>query len=61
MQSAFGPQITPVIIDPEQVAVYLAKKFSMPDTLIRDEEQRKQISQMMQQLASQAQGAEVAN
>jgi len=61
MQSTFGPQITPVIIDPEQVAVYLAKKFSVPDSLVRDEEQRQQISEMMQQLAQQAQEGQVAS
>jgi len=68
VQTTFGPQLTPVIIDPEEVAVYLAKKFSVPDSLVRDEEQRQQITQMMQQIAAQEQqsqmeeqGGQVAN
>ena len=68
VQTTFGPQLTPVIIDPEEVAVYLAKKFSVPDSLVRDEAQRQQITQMMQQIAAQEQqgqmeeqGGQVAN
>jgi len=68
VQTTFGPQLTPVIINPEEVAVYLAKKFSVPDSLVRDEEQRKQITEMMQQIAAQEQqsqmeeqGGQVAN
>ena len=48
--------------------IYLAKKFSVPDSLVRDEVQRQQITQMMQQIATQEQqgqmeeqGGQVAN
>lgn len=51
--ATFGPQMLQLLIDPEQVAVYLSKKFGVPESLIRDEEQRKQITAMMQQMAQQ--------
>jgi len=49
----FGPEMLQMLIDSEQVAVYLSKKFGVPESLIRDEEQRKQITAMMQQMAQQ--------
>ena len=49
----FGPEMLQLLIDSEQVAVYLSKKFGVPESLIRDEEQRKQITAMMQQMAQQ--------
>ena len=55
-----GPQLLPILIDPEQTAVVLAEKFGVPDTLIRDEEQRRQLTAMMQQMAQQ-QGADVGS
>ena len=68
VQTTLGSQLTPVIINPEEVAVYLAKKFSVPDSLVRDEAHRRQITEMMQQMAAQAQegqmeeqGGQVAN
>jgi hypothetical protein len=51
--NSFGPEMLQLLIDPEQVAVYLSKKFGVPESLIRDEEQRKQITAMMQQMAQQ--------
>ena len=39
--------------DSEQTAVHLAKKFGVPESLIRDEEQRKQIAALAQQMAQQ--------
>jgi len=60
MNNYLGPQLLPVLIDPEQTAVVLAEKFGVPDTLIRDEEQRRQITAMMQQMAQQ-QGADVGS
>lgn len=55
-----GPQLLPILIDPEQTAVVLAEKFGVPDTLIRDEEQRRQLTAMMQRMAQQ-QGADVGS
>ena len=40
-----------ILINSEETAAYLAKKFGVPDTLIRDETERKQIVAMMQQMA----------
>ena len=47
----FGPEMLQLLIDGEQTAVTLAKKFGVPDSLIRDEEQRRQIAAAAQQLA----------
>ena len=52
----FGPQVLQVLVDSEQVAVHLAKKFGVPDSLIRDENQRKQIAAMAQQMAQAQMG-----
>ena len=49
----FGPEMLQLLIDSEQVAVYLSKKFGVPESLIRDEEQRRQITAIMQQAAQQ--------
>jgi hypothetical protein len=57
---AFGPEMLQVLIDSEKTAVHLAKKFGVPESLIRDEEQRKQIAAIAQQLAQQQQGQMVA-
>jgi hypothetical protein len=54
--SGFGPEMLQLLIDGEQTAIYLAKKFGVPESLIRDEEQRKQIAALAQQLAQQQQG-----
>ena len=55
----FGPQMLQMLIDSEQVAIHLAKKFGVPESLIRDEQQRKQIAAIAQQLAEQ-QGLNIA-
>jgi len=54
--AAFGPEAMQLLINSEETAIYLAKKFGVPDTLIRDEQERKQIVAMMQQM-QQAQAA----
>tara|TARA_R100001463_G_scaffold39042_2_gene83902 strand:+ start:1368 stop:2915 length:1548 start_codon:yes stop_codon:yes gene_type:complete len=54
--AAFGPEAMQLLINSEETALYLAKKFGVPDTLIRDEQERKQIVAMMQQM-QQAQAA----
>tara|TARA_R110002124_G_scaffold60838_1_gene166699 strand:+ start:2893 stop:4443 length:1551 start_codon:yes stop_codon:yes gene_type:complete len=51
--SSFGPEMLQLLVDGEQTAIHLAKKFGVPESLIRDEEQRKQIAQMAQQMAQQ--------
>lgn len=52
---AFGPEMLQLLVDGEQTAIHLAKKFGVPESLIRDEEQRKQIAAMAQQMAQQQQ------
>ena len=49
-QSAFGPEAMQILINSEMTAAYLAKKFGVPDSLIRDEEERKEIVALMQQM-----------
>lgn len=55
----FGPEMLQMLIDSEKTAVHLAKKFGVPESLIRDEEQRKQIAAIAQQLAQQQAGMQV--
>tara|TARA_R110000796_G_scaffold62960_1_gene145159 strand:+ start:623 stop:2173 length:1551 start_codon:yes stop_codon:yes gene_type:complete len=50
---AFGPDMLQLLIDGEATAIHLAKKFGVPESLIRDEEQRKQLTAMAQQMAQQ--------
>lgn len=55
----FGPEVMGMVVDPEKASQYLAKKFGVPESLLRDEEQRKQIAAMAQQMAQQGQGQPV--
>tara|TARA_B110000503_G_scaffold70632_1_gene109792 strand:- start:1294 stop:2841 length:1548 start_codon:yes stop_codon:yes gene_type:complete len=52
---AFGPEMLQMLVDSEKVAVHLAKKFGVPESLIRDEQERKQIAAIAQQMAQQQQ------
>ena len=55
-QGAFGPETLQLLVNSEETAAYLAKKIGVPDNLIRDEAQRKEIVALMQQMQqSQAQ------
>ena len=51
----FGPDILNILISSEETAVYLAKKFGVPDNLIRDADEREQLLQMAQQMQQQQQ------
>ena len=44
-----------LLINSEATAAFLAKKFGVPDSLIRDESERKQMIEMAQQMAQQQQ------
>jgi phage portal protein BeeE len=44
-----------MLIDSEETAVYLAKKFGVPDGLIRDEADREALQEQMQQMAQMQQ------
>ena len=50
---AFGPQVVNLLVNSEQTAAHLAKKFGVPDTLIRDVAERQQIVAAAQQMAQQ--------
>jgi len=47
----FGPQILNLLIDSQEVSIYLARKFGVPDNLIRSPEQRAMLTEMAQQMA----------
>ncbi len=51
----FGPEMLQLLIDGEESALYLAKKFGVPESLIRSKEQRMQIAALAQQAAQQQQ------
>ena len=53
--NTFGPEMLNILISSEEAAVYLAKKFGIPDTLIRDVEDRKEIVRLAQQMQQQQQ------
>ena len=55
VQGRFGPELTNILINSEETAAYLANKFGVPDNLIRDLEERKQLVAMAQQMAQQQQ------
>ena len=49
----FGPEMLQILIDSEETAVHLSKKFGVPESLIRDEDQRREIAEAARQLAQQ--------
>ena len=54
----FGPEMVNLLVNTEEAALYLGKKFGVPDTLLRDDAERQQMQQMQQMMAQmqQAQG-----
>jgi len=56
----FGPDTTNVLINSEETAIHLAKKFGVPDGLIRDREERREIVAMMQQMQQMQQQEQIA-
>ncbi len=53
VQGSFGPEVMNLLINSEDTAAYLAKKFGVPDTLIRDLEERRQMVAMAQAMQQQ--------
>jgi len=49
----FGPDVVNLLVSSEETAIYLAKKFGVPDHLIRDVGERQQMVQMAQQMQQQ--------
>jgi len=61
VSGSFGPEILNILISSEETALYLAKKFGVPDKLIRDADERQQLVQMAQQMQQQQQQGELPN
>ena len=57
----FGPEMVNLLVSSEDTATFLAKKFGVPDSLIRDAGEREQIMQAMQQMQQMQQMQGVAN
>ena len=55
----FGPQMINVIVNQNETAKYLAQKMNLPEKLIRDEEEQKQIVQQISQLQTAPNEGEV--
>ena len=53
----FGPNMINMLIDSEETSIYLAKKFGVPETLVRDESEREEMKMIAQQMAMQQGGA----
>jgi hypothetical protein len=51
----FGPEVLNLLVSSEDVAVHLAKKFGVPDTLVRDKVDREALIQAAQQMQAQQQ------
>tara|TARA_R100000315_G_scaffold62446_1_gene44060 strand:- start:1200 stop:2747 length:1548 start_codon:yes stop_codon:yes gene_type:complete len=57
--NSFGPEILNILISSEETALYLAKKFGVPDNLIRDADERRQLIEMAQQVQQMQQQGEI--
>lgn len=55
----FGPEILNLLIRSEDVAVYLAKKFGVPENLVRDSIEREQLAVAAQQLQQAQQQGQI--
>ena len=55
----FGPQMINVIVNQNETAKYLAQKMNLPEKLIRDEEEQKQIIQQISQLQTAPKEGEI--
>ena len=51
----FGPQMINLIVDQNETAKYLAEKMNLPEKLIRNEQEQKELVNRMQQLQQSAQ------
>ena len=55
----FGPQMINLIVDQNATAKYLAEKMNLPEKLIRDEEEQKQLADRMSQLQQSSEEGEI--
>ena len=51
----FGAEMVNLLVSSEEAAAFLAKKFGVPDTLIRDAAEREQLAEAMAQQAQMQQ------
>ena len=51
----FGPEVLNLLVSSEEVAVHLARKFGVPDTLVRDKVDREELIMAAQQMQQQQQ------
>lgn len=51
----FGPEALQLLIDSEETSVYLAKKFGVPDNLVRDKADREKLVNMLTEAQNAAQ------
>lgn len=49
----FGPEVINLLVSSEETAIYLAKKFGVPDHLIRDVGERQKMVELAQQMQQQ--------
>lgn len=47
MNGGFGPQMTNLVVKAEEAAVYTGQQIGVPETLIRDEQERAAIAQVI--------------
>lgn len=52
----FGPQLMNLLVSSEETAIYLAKKFGVPDHLVRDMAERQAVIEMAQMLQQSPEG-----
>ena len=57
VMARFGPQMLPMLVKGNEVAKFLAKKFSVPEDLLMTDADRQQVLQQAQQVQQQQMGA----
>ena len=57
----FGPQLMNLLVSSEETAVYLAKKFGVPDHLVRDMAERQAVVERAQMLQQSPEGQAIAD
>ena len=54
----FGPQMINLIVDQNETAKYLAEKMNLPEKLIRNEQEQKELVNSLQQMQQTPEGGE---
>ena len=58
MQTRFGPEVAQITIKADEAAEYLSRKWGVPSSLLRTDEEKQQAMNQMQQLMQQQQQME---